>query len=150
MINQEVAIKQTVTICPLDGEIFLRELVAGNFCPKLNCQGVLLEVEPLAVPIVAELGCYVHKIKLGSAFDREPLFEVVFNGAYAAGEPTGFYSVIEYDHVLERNVTVIRKEFENGLEPKKQYYEWLVALTALLIWAKNCSPYLSREFIKLA
>ena len=108
-----------------------------NFCPKLGCDGEVVEIDELMVPVIKTLN------------EKGYCTEYCCSGHYGDGYTNTYIKFSEWvelpeelpeGFVYEERGNVIRKNYIDNLHPNEKYIEILNATKDLIEWADNL-PY---------
>ena len=108
-----------------------------NFCPKLGCDGEVVEIDELMVPVIKTLN------------EKGYCTEYCCSGHYGDGYTNTYIKFSEWvelpeelpdGFVYEERGNVIRKNYVDNLHPNEKYIEILNATKDLIEWADNL-PY---------
>ena len=105
-----------------------------NFCPKLGCDGEVVEIDELMIPVIKTLnekGCCTEYCCSGHYGDGYTNTYIKFSEWVELPEelPDGF--------VYEERGNVIRKNYVDNLHPNQKYIEILNTTKDLIEWADN-------------
>ena len=108
-----------------------------NFCPKLGCDGEVVEIDELMIPVIKTLN------------EKGYCTEYCCSGHYGDGYTNTYIKFSEWvelpeelpnGFVYEERGNVIRKNYVDNLHPNKKYIEILNTAKDLIEWADNL-PY---------
>ena len=108
-----------------------------NFCPKLGCDGEVVEIDELMIPVIKTLN------------EKGYCTEYCCSGHYGDGYTNTYIKFSEWvelpeelpdGFVYEERGNVIRKNYVDNLKKKKKYIEILNTTKDLIKWADNL-PY---------
>ena len=105
-----------------------------NFCPKLGCDGEVVEIDELMIPVIKTLnekGYCTEYCCSGHYGDGYTNTYIKFNEwvELPAALPDGF--------IYEERGNVIRKNYVDNLHPNQKYIEILNTTKDLIEWADN-------------
>ena len=105
-----------------------------NFCPKLGCDGEIVEIDELMIPVIKTLN------------EKGYCTEYCCSGHYGEGYTNTYIKFSEWvelpeelpdGFVYEERGNVIRKNYVDNLHPNEKYIEILNATKDLIEWADN-------------
>ena len=105
-----------------------------NFCPKLGCDGEVVEIDELMIPVVKTLN------------EKGYCTEYCCSGHYGDGYTNTYIKFSEWvelpeelpdGFVYEERGNVIRKNYVDNLHPNQKYIEILNTTKDLIEWADN-------------
>ena len=108
-----------------------------NFCPKLGCDGEVVEIDELMIPVIKTLN------------EKGYCTEYCCSGHYGDGYTNTYIKFSEWvelpeelpnGFVYEERGNVIRKNYVDNLHPNEKYIEILNTTKDLIEWADNL-PY---------
>ena len=105
-----------------------------NFCPKLGCDGEVVEIDELMIPVIKTLN------------EKGYCTEYCCSGHYGDGYTNTYIKFSEWvelpeelpdGFVYEERGNVIRKNYVDNLHPNQKYIEILNTTKDLIEWADN-------------
>ena len=105
-----------------------------NFCPKLGCDGEVVEIDELMIPVIKTLN------------EKGYCTEYCCSGHYGDGYTNTYIKFSEWvelpeelpdGFVYEERGNVIRKNYVDNLHPNHKYIEILNTTKDLIEWADN-------------
>ena len=105
-----------------------------NFCPKLGCDGEVVEIDELMIPVIKTLN------------EKGYCTEYCCSGHYGDGYTNTYIKFSEWvelpeelpdGFVYEERGNVIRKNYVDNLHPNEKYIEILNTAKDLIEWADN-------------
>ena len=105
-----------------------------NFCPKLGCDGEVVEIDELMIPVIKTLN------------EKGYCTEYCCSGHYGDGYTNTYIKFSEWvelpeelpdGFVYEERGNVIRKNYVDNLHPNQKYIEILNTTKDLVEWADN-------------
>ena len=105
-----------------------------NFCPKLGCDGEVVEIDELMIPVIKTLN------------EKGYCTEYCCSGHYGDGYTNTYIKFSEWvelpeelpdGFVYEEQGNVIRKNYVDNLHPNEKYIEILNTTKDLIEWADN-------------
>ena len=105
-----------------------------NFCPKLGCDGEVVEIDELMIPVIKTLN------------EKGYCTEYCCSGHYGDGYTNTYIKFSEWvelpeelpdGFVYEERGNVIRKNYVDNLHPNQKYIEILNTAKDLIEWADN-------------
>ena len=105
-----------------------------NFCPKLGCDGEVVEIDELMIPVIKTLN------------EKGYCTEYCCSGHYGDGYTNTYIKFSEWvelpeelpdGFVYEERGNVIRKNYVDNLHPNQKYIEILNTTKDLIKWADN-------------
>ena len=105
-----------------------------NFCPKLGCDGEVVEIDELMIPVIKTLN------------EKGYCTEYCCSGHYGDGYTNTYIKFSEWvelpeelpdGFVYEEQGNVIRKNYVDNLHPNQKYIEILNTTKDLIEWADN-------------
>ena len=105
-----------------------------NFCPKLGCDGEVVEIDELMIPVIKTLN------------EKGYCTEYCCSGHYGDGYTNTYIKFSEWvelpeelpdGFVYEERGNVIRKNYLDNLHPNEKYIEILNTAKDLIEWADN-------------
>ena len=105
-----------------------------NFCPKLGCDGEVVEIDELMIPVIKTLN------------EKGYCTEYCCSGHYGDGYTNTYIKFSEWvelpeelpdGFVHEERGNVIRKNYVDNLHPNQKYIEILNTTKDLIEWADN-------------
>ena len=105
-----------------------------NFCPKLGCDGEVVEIDELMIPVIKTLN------------EKGYCTEYCCSGHYGDGYTNTYIKFSEWvelpeelpdGFVYEERGNVIRKNYVDNLHPNEKYIEILNTTKDLIEWADN-------------
>ena len=105
-----------------------------NFCPKLGCDGEVVEIDELMIPVIKTLN------------EKGYCTEYCCSGHYGDGYTNTYIKFSEWvelpeelpdGFVYEERGNVIRKNYVDNLHPNQKYIEILNTTKVLIEWADN-------------
>ena len=105
-----------------------------NFCPKLGCDGEVVEIDELMIPVIKTLN------------EKGYCTEYCCSGHYGDGYTNTYIKFSEWvelpeelpdGFVYEERGKVIRKNYVDNLHPNQKYIEILNTTKDLIEWADN-------------
>ena len=105
-----------------------------NFCPKLGCDGEVVEIDELMIPVIKTLN------------EKGYCTEYCCSGHYRDGYTNTYIKFSEWvelpeelpdGFVYEERGNVIRKNYVDNLHPNQKYIEILNTTKDLIEWADN-------------
>ena len=105
-----------------------------NFCPKLGCDGEVVEIDELMIPVIKTLN------------EKGYCTQYCCSGHYGDGYTNTYIKFSEWvelpeelpdGFVYEERGNVIRKNYVDNLHPNQKYIEILNTTKDLIEWADN-------------